>query len=256
MKIGIVGCRGRVGQLLVKELLSNQHQGLELAGGTIAPSEPIPKVNFPVFTDPTELFRISDCIIDFTVPEATRLHIQLAEEYGTPIIIGTTGLTPKDEALLHKAAKEIPVLLSANMSIGVNLLLALVERAAKSLDDSFDIEIVETHHKHKIDAPSGTALALGKAAAKGRNVDLDKKAVYERYGETGARERGDIGFAVMRGGDVVGDHTVYFYADGERLELTHKATDRSLFAKGALKAAKWLEDKDEGFYSMKDVLGL
>lgn len=256
MKVGIVGCKGRVGQLLVRELLSGQHDGLEICGGTIAPEETAPNVNFPIFKDPVQLFKAADAVIDFTIPTATRQHIKLAEEHHTALIVGTTGLTAEDEALMHKAAKEVAILLSANMSIGVNLLCALVEQAAKSLDDGFDIEIVETHHKHKIDAPSGTAYALGKSAASGRNVSLKEKGIFERYGETGARKQGDIGFGTLRGGDVVGDHTVYFYGEGERIELTHRATNRSLFAKGALKATKWIERQEPGFYTMKDVLGL
>ncbi len=256
MKIGIVGCMGRVGQLLVKELQSGTYNDLELVGGTVKADENYEEQNYPIYKNPDKLFKNADCVIDFTIPEATRKHIWLAAKHKTSLIIGTTGLTAEDEQEMSDASKETSIIYSANMSIGVNLLCALVEQAAARLDEEFDIEIVETHHKHKIDAPSGTALALGKAAAKGRNIDHDKKAIYERYGNTGQRNKGDIGYAVLRGGDVVGEHTIYFYGQGERIELTHKATDRSLFAKGALKAASWIKDKPTGLYSMKNVLNL
>jgi len=256
MKIGIVGCMGRVGQLLVKGIQSGKYPDLELSGGTIKPDENYPDQGYPIYKDPNELFENTDCVIDFTIPEATRKHIWLAAKHKTSLIIGTTGLTENDECEMKDAAKETSIIYAANMSVGVNLLCALIEQAASRLDEEFDIEIVETHHKHKIDAPSGTALAMGKSAAKGREVNHEEKAVYERYGRTGERKSGDIGYGVLRGGDVVGEHTMFFYGEGERIELTHKATDRSLFAKGALKAASWINGKEAGLYSMRDVLDL
>ncbi len=256
MKIGVAGCTGRVGALLIEELLSGNWKGLELAGGT-APDAGIVPVDYFTTTDPEELFARADAVIDFTRPEATLKHVKLAADTGTAMIIGTTGLSAEDEEQLTKAAEKTAIVYAANMSVGVNLLLALVEKAAQSLEpDGWDIEIFESHHKHKVDAPSGTALAVGKAAAKGRNVNLDDVKIAARDGITGEREDGKIGFSVARGGDVVGEHTAYFYSEGERIELTHVATNRVLFAKGALRAASWLKDQQPGLYSMRDVLSL
>ncbi len=257
MKIGVVGCMGRVGQVLVGEIRSGNWAELELAGGT-ALSEDLSKAgdDFFVTDNPGELFDRADAIIDFTAPSATVEHAKLAATHKTALIVGTTGLSKEDEAVLGQAAEKTTIVYAANFSVGVNMLLALVEQASARLTDGWDIEIFESHHKHKVDAPSGTALAIGKAAAAGRNVDLDKVANWARHGETGARKDGDIGFSVARGGDVAGDHTAYFYAQGERIELSHKATDRALFARGALHAAMWTGSADTGLYSMKDVLGL
>lgn len=257
MKIGVAGCNGRVGSLLIAELLSGQWkaQELELAGGTMR-NIPSQKPDFFVTRSPEELFRVSDVVIDFTLPEGTRTHAALAASMGKPMIVGTTGLTSEDESFLVSAAKTTTIVYAANMSVGVNILLSLVEKAASVLNDDWDIEIFESHHKHKVDAPSGTALAIGRAAASGRGHKLDDLADYERHGTIGARQRGTIGFSVARGGDVVGEHTAFFFANGERIELTHKATNRSLFAKGALRAAAWTENKPHGLYSMRDVLGL
>jgi len=194
-------------------------------------------------------------IIDFTRPHATRQHIEIARATKTPMVIGTTGLTEEDERLITQAAKDIAIVYCANTSVGVTLLSQLVRQVARLLSDEWDIEIVETHHHHKVDAPSGTALALGKAAAEGRNVALDDKRDSGRDGETGARKKGDIGFAVLRGGDVAGEHTVTFFFLQERIELTHKATIRSVFAHGALQAAAFAAQAEPGLYSMDDVLG-
>ena len=257
MDIGIVGCNGRVGSLLITELLSSEwdHKGLKLAGGCarhgISGSE-----TYFITTDEAELFERSDAVIDFTLPEGTVNHAKLAVEHKTALIVGTTGLTKADEEELANAAQHIPVVYSANMSVGVNILLALVEQAAARLEDEWDIEVFESHHKYKVDAPSGTALALGKAAAIGRGNSLENMAEFDRHGHIGAREKGKIGFSVARGGDIVGEHNVMFLADGERLELAHKATNRSLFAKGALRAASWVKDKEAGLYTMRDVLNL
>lgn len=254
MKIGITGCMGRVGRLLTSELQSGNWQGLELSGGHARSQTQ--NADFDITTDADDLFRRSDAIIDFTLPEALPKHLELCAKHGTALIIGTTGIDEAGEAAIADAAKNTTIVYAANMSLGVNLLLALVEKAAASLDPDWDIEIFESHHKHKIDAPSGTALAIGKAAAAGRDVNLDDVKVTARDGVTGERNKGDIGFSVARGGDVVGEHTAFFYGAGERIELTHFATNRSLFARGALQAAKWTNGKDNGLYSMKDVLGL
>lgn len=256
MKIGIVGCKGRVGALLVEEILSGAHAGAEFIGGTALKNDITGDEDFFITDDADQLFEKADAVIDFTIPDATRKHMWLAAKHKKIYVVGTTGLSAEDEAELAEAAKETPVIYAANFSVGVNILLDLVERAAARLKDGWDIEVFESHHKHKIDAPSGTALAIGKAAAQGRGVELDDVADYARHGETGARKDGDIGFSVARGGDVVGDHTAYFYAEGERIELTHKATNRALFAKGAIRAALWAAGQKPGLYSMRDVLDL
>ncbi|PCK00411.1 MAG: 4-hydroxy-tetrahydrodipicolinate reductase [Zetaproteobacteria bacterium] len=257
MKIGVVGCNGRVGKLVIKELLSGDWDthDLVLAGGS---ARTVQENNGGYFiTDSEEtLFEMSDVIIDFTLPEGTRNHAKLAAEHNKTLIVGTTGLTLDDEIELKQAAEKTTIIYAANMSVGVNLLLSLVEKAAACLDHDWDIEIFESHHKYKVDAPSGTALAIGKAAATGRNNSLENLADYDRHGQIGVREKGKIGFSVARGGDVVGEHTAFFFGNGERIELTHKATDRKLFAKGALHAALWSEGKSPGLYSMRDVLDL
>ena len=255
MKVGIAGYTGRVGELLIKELQSGAWKDLQLAGGTAPDAN---DEDYFTTKDPAELFERADVVIDFTRPEATLKHVELAAETGTAMVIGTTGLTAEDETALAKAAEKTAIVYAANMSVGVNLLLALVEKAAKSLGpDDWDIEIFESHHKHKVDAPSGTALAIGKAAATGRGVNHDDVAVRARDGITGERESGSIGYSVARGGDVVGEHTAYFYSEGERIELTHVATNRALFARGALRAASELTKLgDNGLFSMRDVLGI
>lgn len=257
MKIGVVGANGRVGQLLVNELKSgnwNSH-GLELGGGSARTIDEIDG-NFFKTNDEDELFKKVDTIIDFTLPEGTKKHAELAAKHKKTLIVGTTGLSIEDEAVLKEAAKSTTIIYAANMSVGVNLLLALIEQAAARLGPEWDIEIFESHHKYKVDAPSGTAIAIGKAAATGRSNSFESVADYNRHGRIGTREKGKIGFSVARGGDVIGEHTTFFYGDGERLELAHKATDRSLFAKGALRAAIWSEGKGPGLYSMRDVLDI
>lgn len=256
MKIGIVGCMGRIGSLLVEEIISKKHDGIELAGGT-ALQEDIPdNSNFFITNNPDELFQRSDAIIDFTTPEASRKHIWMAAKYKKILILATTGFNTADEIDIAKASKETTIVYSANFSIAVNMLFALVEKTAASLGQNFDIEIIEAHHKHKIDAPSGTAIALGKEAATARGQNFEEVAVLSREGNVGARKEGEIGFSTIRGSDIVGEHTVYFLGDGERLELKQQATNRNLYAKGAIKAALWAREQKSGLYSMRDVLGL
>ncbi|MDA8231158.1 MAG: 4-hydroxy-tetrahydrodipicolinate reductase [Magnetospirillum sp.] len=265
MKIGILGCAGRMGQMLVRAVLDAD--GCTVAGGTERPgSDAVGRdlgevigcgpLDCVVEADPACLFEIADAVIDFTSPAATILHASLAAETRTALVIGTTGLGPDDEEQVRAAAARTPVVYAPNYSVGVNLLLALTERAAAVLGDDYDIEIVEMHHRHKVDAPSGTALGLGRAAARGRNAALEQVWRKSRDGHTGARPKGEIGFATLRGGDVVGDHTVVFAADGERMELTHKASSRAVFAKGAVRAALWAGGEPPGLYTMRDVLGL
>jgi 4-hydroxy-tetrahydrodipicolinate reductase len=262
-RIGIVGCAGRMGRMLIAETLATS--GAALGGGVGRGSHVgadlgsligVKDLGLAVGDVPEALFQAVDVVIDFTVPAATVQHARLAGRHGTALVIGTTGLSAEETETVKAAAASAPIVSAPNMSLGVNLLLGLVEQVARSLGPDWDIEIVEMHHKHKIDAPSGTALGLGRAAAKGRGVAFDDVAVLSREGQTGARQEGTIGFATLRGGDVVGEHTVVFAGMAERLELTHKATDRRIFARGALRAALWAKGKPAGLYGMKDVLGL
>jgi len=266
MKIGIVGATGRMGQMLVKEVLSHANQ-CELSGVTArAVSKYVGQdigevcgmgtIGTQITDKGLEVIKSSDAIIDFTSPEASIEHAKICAQRGVIHIIGTTGLNKDQEHELQKIASQTPIIYAPNMSVGVNLLLSLVEQAAQKLSDEYDIEIFEAHHKHKVDAPSGTALALGQAAANGRNIKLPNVAITAREGITGERETGQIGFSVMRGGDIAGEHTVYFATEGERLELSHRASNRNIFAKGAIKAALWAKDQPPGLYTMKDVLGL
>ncbi|NKB42974.1 MAG: 4-hydroxy-tetrahydrodipicolinate reductase [Alphaproteobacteria bacterium] len=262
--IGIVGCAGRMGRMVIQEILATE--GCVVAGGTEAPGGPIVSdlgslvgtdpLGVTVGDDPLALFSCSDAVIDFTVPAATRVHAEAAEKTGTAYVVGTTGLTPEDQAVIASAAHKAPVVQAPNFSVGVNLLFALTKQVAEKLGTDYDIEVLEMHHRHKVDAPSGTALGIGQAAAAGRDVSLDDVARFAREGQTGPREIGEIGFATLRGGGVIGDHTVMFSNEAERLELTHKASSRGIFAGGAVRAAAWLQGKDPGLYGMSDVLGL
>jgi 4-hydroxy-tetrahydrodipicolinate reductase len=209
-----------------------------------------------VTDDPADLFSQADAVLEFTSPAATIQHVELAAKKKKIHIIGTTGFEPPQLAALNRAGKQTAIVVAPNMSVGLNLLLRMVEQMGRALDPDWDIEILEMHHRHKVDAPSGTALALGRAAAAGRGADLEHVAKRVRDGITGARKRGDIGFAVLRGGDVVSDHRIIFASEGERVELTHIATSREIYARGALRAALWAQGKPPGLYSMADVLGL
>jgi 4-hydroxy-tetrahydrodipicolinate reductase len=264
-RIGVVGCTGRMGQMLLREIAATS--GCVIAGGTEAPGSPmigrdlgevagLGPLQMKIGGDPAALFQAADAVIDFTVPKATVAHATLAGAAKKVLVIGTTGLTAQDDAAVVAAAKSATVVRSPNMSLAVNLLTALTERVAASLGPDYDIEIFELHHRHKVDAPSGTALAFGEAAARGRNVKLDDVAARGRDGHTGARKPGAIGFASSRGGSEVGDHVVMFCGEGERIELTHRATSRQLYARGAVRAALWARERKPGLYSMKDVLGL
>jgi 4-hydroxy-tetrahydrodipicolinate reductase len=206
--------------------------------------------------DPLPLFAKADGVLDFTSPDATVAFAALAAQARIVHVIGTTGLSAEHDDKLAAAARHAILVRSGNMSLGVNLLAVLVRQAARALDADFDIEVVEMHHRHKVDAPSGTALLLGAAAAEGRGIDLGEHSVRSRDGHTGARKRGDIGFATLRGGSVVGEHSVLFAGEGETVELAHRASDRAIFARGAVKAALWARDRKPGLYSMADVLGL
>jgi len=247
IKVGIAGCNGRMGQLLIQEVKATE--GLTLSGGH--DRNPADHKDFAYCINAKDLFEASDLVIDFSSIEASLHHAELAAESGKALLIGTTGFSPEQIEQLKKCAVKAPLLLSANTSLGVNLLVQLTKKVAGILGNDYAIEISEAHHKHKVDAPSGTALALGRAAATGRNIDFESHKSIDR---NGARKADDIGFSVLRGGDVVGEHTVYFYGEGERLELTHRATDRKLFARGAITTAKWLAGQKPGFYTMDDFL--
>jgi 4-hydroxy-tetrahydrodipicolinate reductase len=197
-----------------------------------------------------------DVLIDFTHPTVTLKNLAFCRKHGKAMVIGTTGLSVAEKQLLVEAGKDIPIVFAANFSVGVNLCLKLLDMAARVLGDEVDIEITEAHHRHKVDSPSGTAVRMGEVIADALGRDLKKVAVYGREGQTGARERETIGFATVRAGDIVGDHTVLFAADGERVEITHKASSRMTFAKGAVRAALWLDGREPGLYDMQDVLDL
>jgi 4-hydroxy-tetrahydrodipicolinate reductase len=265
MRLIVAGAGGRMGRTLIHAIAATD--GVTLAGAVEAAGSAVigrdagelaglGTNGVTVDADVEPLLDQADGLIDFTIPAATVAFAELTARKGRVHIIGTTGLSGENDKLLAEAGKRAVIVQSGNMSMGVNLLAALVKRVAKTLDEDFDIEVVEMHHNKKVDAPSGTALMLGRAAADGRGIDLGQRSEKARDGHTGARRRGDIGFASLRGGTVVGDHSVIFAGPAERLELVHKAEDRMIFARGALKAALWARGQKPGLYAMTDVLGL
>ena len=263
--IGISGCGGRMGRMLVAEVRGTagcrvaggiDATGSEVIGRDLGTLAGIDALGLAAGDDIARLLGVADVVIDFSAPAATAALAGAAARHGKPLVIGTTGLEPGHERALAAAAKTIPIVRAANMSLGVNLLLGLVREVAATLGEDYDIEVLEMHHRHKVDAPSGTALALGEAAAAARGIDFAAHSQRVRDGITGPRRRGDIGFASLRGGDVVGEHVVIFAAEGERIELTHRAGSRRIFARGAVRAACWAVGRAPGFYGMKDVLGL
>lgn len=264
-RVAITGCGGRMGRMLVAEVHGTP--GLALAGGSESPGSAslgrdigelagIGAAGLLATADAAAVIGKADIVIDFTVPAASAEHARLCAEHGTALVVGTTGLDAAQAKILEIAAKRVPIVWAPNMSPAVTLLQGLVAEAARRLGEDYDIEVLEMHHRHKVDAPSGTALALGRAAAEGRGIDLAGHSQRVRDGHIGPRKPGDIGFATLRGGDVVGDHTVIFAGEGERLELTHRAGSRRLFARGAVRAARWVAGRPPGLYDMKDVLGL
>jgi 4-hydroxy-tetrahydrodipicolinate reductase len=265
MKIAVLGAGGRMGQALTTVLARTP--GCTIAGGIEAKGSPfvgrdvgevagLGPVGITITDDPLPVFAQVDGVLDFTTPASTMEFVALSAQARVVHVIGTTGLTAADEAKIEAAARHATSAQAGNMSLGVNLLAALTARVAEALGPEFDIEILEMHHRHKRDAPSGTSLMLGAAAAEARGVSLKDRGVWTRDGDIGPRRDGDIGFAALRGGDVVGEHRVIFAGPGERIELVHIATDRGIFARGAVKAALWARGKDPGLYSMQDVLGL
>lgn len=263
VRIAVFGITGRMGKALLAAI--DESGAATLSGALASPrSEWLgrelvglgAKSQARVSADPMQAIVNAQVAIDFSLPEATSNNLAACVTARCPIVIGTTGHSDAVRAEIAAAAQHIPVLHAPNMSLGVNLLLRLVELAARKLDDNYDIEIFEAHHRHKKDSPSGTALALGQSAASGRGVQLAEVAEHDRHGVGAPRRRGAIGFSVFRGGDVVGEHTVTFAGIGERIELTHRASDRMAFARGAVEAARWLLTRPPGMYSMRDVLGL
>lgn len=263
LRIAVFGITGRMGKALIAAI--GESESAVLSGACGSPKSAWvgrdvralgADSDARVSTDAKDALETAIVAIDFSLPEATRDNLAACVSRKCPLVIGTTGHSNDVRDAINSAAREIPIVIAPNMSLGVNLLLRLVELAAQKLDESYDIEVFEAHHRNKKDAPSGTALALGNAAARGRGVALEELSEHDRHGANASRRRGAIGFSVLRGGDVVGDHTVTFAGPGERIELTHRASDRLAFARGAVQAARWLVGKEPGLYSMQDVLAL
>jgi 4-hydroxy-tetrahydrodipicolinate reductase len=264
MKIAIAGASGRMGRMLIETVLNDTDA--RLAGALDRPGAPqlgqdagafLGKTTGVVLTDDIErVFADADFLIDFTRPEGTMPHLEAALRHNVKMIVGTTGFDDAQKAQLRAAGEEIGIVFAPNMSVGVNVTMKLLEFAAKQFAEGYDIEIIEAHHRHKVDAPSGTALAMGEVIAGALGRDLKDCAVYGREGVTGERDPSTIGFSAIRGGDIVGDHTVLFAGIGERIEITHKSASRLSYAQGALRAARFLAGRDAGFFDMQDVLGL
>ena len=263
--IVITGASGRMGRALIEATL--EAEGASLSGATVRSSSTLVGAdagelvgqghrNAPIQSNLDAFASLSPVVIDFTTIEATLEHLQWCVTQSVPCVIGTTGFSDAQEAMIAEAGASIPVVYAPNFSVGVNVVFDLLDRASRVFGDSVDIEVIEAHHRHKVDAPSGTALAMGRVVANTLDRDLNQVAVYGREGQTGARPREQIGFATVRAGDVVGDHTVLFAAEGERVEITHKASSRRTFANGAVRAAIWASTQQPGLYSMRDVLGL
>lgn len=265
VKIGISGLAGRMGRALVAAVAQNpqtelaaaiERQGSHWIGADAGELAGIGNLGINLVDDPSAAVARSDVLVDFTVPEATMANLAVCRKAGKPIVIGTTGLDEAQRHELSRVAQVLPVVLAPNFSAGVNLAFKLIELAAQALGDDFDVEVIEAHHRHKADAPSGTALRIGAILASALGRDFDSCAVYGRQGRTGERARETIGFATVRGGDIVGEHTVLYAGLGERLEITHRASSRMTFANGAVRAAAWLVGQKAGLYDMQDVLGL
>lgn len=263
IKLGVAGACGRMGQAIIRLTevdpdmtiaVALEHSNSPAIGQDAGAISGIDQIGVPVLEEVGHAD--FDVMVEFTTPEATLMHAALCREQGKALMVGTTGLSAEQKRQLRDIAREIPVVLAANTSVGINLCVALVETASRVIGKVTDIEIVESHHRHKVDAPSGTALLLGEAIAREIGKSLPEDGVYCRDGHTGPRVEGSIGFSTIRGGDIAGEHTVMFIGDSERIEITHRATDRKIFALGALRAARWLPSQPPGFYDMQDVLSL
>ncbi len=264
-RVAIAGAAGRMGRHLIEACL--QHPRLELSGAVVRAGSSLTgrdagelagqgAVGVRVTDNLTEALQAANVLIDFTLPDATVENARLCADKGVAMVVGTTGLGEEQKQALENAAGVVPIVLAPNFSVGITLSLRLLETAARVLGDDFDVEVVEAHHRHKIDAPSGTALRMGEVLAKALGRNLDECAVFGREGRTGERDPSTIGFETIRGGDVVGEHTVLFLGDGERLEITHRASSRMTFARGAVRSADWVVGRGPGLYDMEDVLGL
>ena len=263
-RIAVAGASGRMGRMLIEAI--HNSDDCVLAGALDVPGSPALGIDATAFlgsasgvaitSDLRQGLAQAQVLIDFTRPEGTLAHLEVCKDLGVKLVIGTTGFSDAQKQTLAEGAKQVAVMLAPNMSVGVNVTLKLLEMAAKALSTGYDIEIVEAHHRHKVDAPSGTALKMGEVIADALGRDLAECAVYERYGHTGARDPSSIGFATVRGGDIVGDHTVLFAGIGERIEITHKSSSRETYAQGSLRAVRFLADKPHGMFDMFDVLGL
>lgn len=265
VRIAIAGAAGRMGRNLVKA--THLNSDAQIGTGSERPSSSLVgvdlgeligecKFDVSIVSDLTQVIDQFDVIVDFTAPVSTLVNIELCKQHNKKIVIGTTGFSEEEKALIDQASQDIAIVMAPNYSVGVNLMFKLLEKAAKVMGDYCDIEVIEAHHRHKVDAPSGTALGMGEAIAGAMGNKLSDVAVYAREGITGERTKDEIGFATIRAGDIIGEHTAMFADLGERVEITHKATDRMTFANGAIKAAVWLDQQPSGFYTMQDVLGL
>ena len=265
INIGVIGAGGRMGRMLIEAVQDNpkttlsaaiERQGSSLVGADAGEVASIGRINIKIVDDLVAVIDDIDVLIDFSLPEATEQNMQICAEHKVAMVIGTTGFNEQQEQVLTEASKHIAIVYAGNYSTGVNLSLKLLSMAAKAFGTEADVEIIEAHHKHKIDAPSGTAFMMAEAVAEARGQDLKQVAVYGREGQTGARETGTIGIHAIRGGEIIGDHTVMFIADGEVVEITHRARARMTFAAGAVRASTWIAQKKSGQYNMQDVLGL
>ncbi len=265
INIGVIGAGGRMGRMLIEAVQDNpkttlsaaiERQGSSLVGADAGEVASIGRIDIKIVDDLVAVIDEIDVLIDFSLPEATEQNMQICAEHKVAMVIGTTGFNEQQEQALTEASKHIPIVYAGNYSTGVNLSLKLLAMAAKAFGDEADVEIIESHHKHKVDAPSGTAYMMAEAVAEARGQDLKEVAVYGREGQTGARKAGSIGIHAIRGGEIIGDHTVMFIADGEVIEITHRARARMTFAAGAVRATTWVIQQKAGQYNMQDVLGL
>ena len=265
IRVAVTGAAGRMGKTNIQAIEATE--GMQLGAATVLPDSSligadagelagVGKLGVALSGSLKDVIDDFDVLIDFTSPQSTLEHLAICAEHGKRMVIGTTGLTPEERAELESYGEKMPLVFASNMSVGVNLSFKLLAMAAEVLGDDYDVEIIETHHHHKVDSPSGTALSMGEAVAGALGRDLRECAVYGREGQVGARTQKEIGFATVRAGDVVGDHTVMFANEGERFEITHKASSRMTFAKGAVRAVSWLSEQPDGVYSMQDVLNL
>lgn len=265
INIGVIGAGGRMGRMLIEAVQVNpqttlsaaiEREGSSLVGADAGEVASIERLNIKIVDDLVAVIDDIDVLIDFSLPDATEQNMQICAEHKVAMVIGTTGFNEQQEQVLTEASKHIPIVYAGNYSTGVNLSLKLLAMAAKAFGDEADVEVIEAHHKHKIDAPSGTAYMMAEAVAQARGQALKEVAVYGREGQTGARKKGEIGIHAIRGGEIIGDHTVMFIADGEVVEITHRARARMTFAAGAVRAATWIIEQKAGQYNMQDVLGL